>query len=72
MDWEYWAIDGRTASVKIIAWTGKERPETFYFEYWDDAWKFYLGHSRYHNERGIRYRYDFYRKFGSWFCCESH
>ena len=72
MDYEYWVIDGRSASVKIIARTPGKKAEVFYFNYWDDAWKFYLQHSRCCKEEGIPYSYDFFRRFDrEWFCCQA-
>ena len=71
-DWEYWKIDGRSASVKVKAQTGTTKPEIFYFEYYDDARKWCAQHGRYHIEKGIRYRYDLYSRFDrSWFCAEQ-
>ena len=72
MDWEYWEIDGRSASVKIIARTPGRKAEVFYFTEWDDAWKFYLQHSNCYKADGIKYQYDFQRRFDrEWFCCEQ-
>ena len=72
-DWEYYRIDGRTAAVKVNVKTFGEKDEVFYFEYWDEAWKWYLQHSRYYKELGIGKRYEFFRRFDhSWFCAEVH
>lgn len=72
MDYEYWVIDGRSASVKIIARTPGKKAEVFYFNYWDDAWKFYLQHSRCNKEEGIPYSYDFQQRFNrEWFICQQ-
>lgn len=73
-DWEYWKIDGRSADIKVVVKTPNEKDEVFYFAYWDDAWKWYLLHSRYYKELGIRKLYEFNRRFynKSWFCAEAH
>lgn len=71
-DWEYWVIDGRTASVKVIAKTPGKKAEVFYFNDWDDAWKFYIRHSKCLKEEGVPYTYDFQRRFTrEWFSCQA-
>lgn len=61
-DWEYWVIDGRSASYKIVAKTANHKAETFYFDYWDAAWKWYCDHSNYYKDLGIKYQYEIYVK----------
>lgn len=72
-DWEYWKIDGRTASIKVITKTHNEKDEVFYFEYWDEAWRWYLKHSAYYREQGVSKTYLFQRRFDRvWFNAEAH
>lgn len=75
-DWVYWKIDGRTSSVKITVKYDKSmhrKDQDFYFEYWDEAYKFYLDHSAYFAEDGLKNTYLFQRRFDrTWFVDEAH
>lgn len=61
-DWSYEVIDGRSASIKVIARTANHKKEVFYFEYWNPALRWYKDHSNYYKEQGIKYQYEIYVK----------
>lgn len=75
-DWVYSKIDGRTASVKLTVKYDRAlhyKDQDFYFEYWDDAYKFYLDHKAYFAQDGFWNIYHLQRKWwGQWFVAESY
>ena len=73
VDWEYYRIDGRTAEVKVVVKSQGNVDEVYYFEYWDEAWRWYLCDSAHYRELGVSRTYLFHRRFNrAWFECEAH
>ena len=75
-DWVYHKIDGRTAEIKLTVKYDKDmhhKDEDFYFESWDDAYKFYLDHGACYAEDGFKNYYLFQKKWwGQWFVADCY